>query len=401
MKKVIYLDNAATTRCYKEVVKAMSSVHLESYGNPSSSHEMGEKAFELLMEGKRAISKEINCKPYEIIFTSGGTESNNFALRGLALANLEKKKIIISSIEHSSVYEECVYLKVKGYEIVELPVDREGLIDLEKLENEIDENTLLVSIIHANNEIGTIQDLKKISTLCKKNNVLFHADAVQSFGKTPIDVLDIELDFMSISSHKIYGSKGIGAIYIKDINQLSPIFYGGKQENKIKPGTENLPGIAGFGIAAKLISLEMYENAIKLRSMQIELMEKLLLLDDVTIIGAGIEKVKENLPEEKYLYRLPGHVSICCKYVEGENLVLQADLKGLAISSGSACSSLSTDIENAKIKPSHVLVALGVKDDYIKGSLRVSLGQENTSDDVSYIAESIKNILDKLRVRVA
>jgi cysteine desulfurase len=252
----------------------------------------------------------------------------------------------------------------------------------------------LVSIIHANNEIGTIQDLKKITSICKKNDVLFHTDAVQSFGKIPIDVKDMNIDCLSVSSHKIYGPKGVGALYIKDKNKIAPLITGGGQENNLRSGTENLPGIVGFSTAAYLLNQELLENSKRLRKLQITLMDRLLKCNNIIFTGAGLVKIKENIPVEKFLHRIPGHVSFCVQNTEGENLVLQADLKGIAISSGSACS--TKDIEKPILEPSHILKAIKVPQDYIKGSLRITLGRENTEEDVICIAETIQTIINSL-----
>src|SRR3989338_6752269 len=244
-KNIIYLDNAATMPCYKEVVKAMNEFHIEQYGNPSSEHAMGEKTRNAIQEAKKIISKEINCKPWEIIFTSGATEANNFALRGIALAHPDKKKIIISAIEHSSIYEECNYLKTKGYEICEVPVDKYGFMNLIYLKEQIDSNTLIVSIMHANNEIGVLQDIDAIGKICVAKNVLFHTDAVQSFTKEKIDVHLMKIDLLSASAHKIGGPKGIGFLYVKDGIEIKPLIVGGGQEAGKRAGTENVPAIVG------------------------------------------------------------------------------------------------------------------------------------------------------------
>lgn len=390
-KKIIYVDHSATTKVREEVVEAIIPILKENFGNPSSIHQFGRRAKSYLNEAREKTASVINANEEEIIFTSGGTESNNLVIFGiqklLEEGNLKNKDkhIITSKIEHPAVKEPLEYLEKKGWRITWLNVDNEGFVSLNELTSSITTRTALVSIIHANNEIGTVQDLKAISNICKEKNVLFHTDIVQSFGKIPIDVRDLNIDFMSMSAHKIYGPKGVGALYSRSANDLSPVFMGGGQEKIIRPGTENLPGIVGFGVAAELIKKEMKENAIKLRSLQIELMEGLLKISNVILTGANIKKVKENFPIEKYLYRLPGHVSICMKDIEGENLVLQADLKGIAASSGSACSS-------GTLEPSHVLIATNVPSDYVRGSLRLTLGRENTTDEIEYIIKAVKEI---------
>ncbi len=395
-KKIIYADNSATTKVRNEVAEVMLKVLKEDFGNPSSIHSYGRKAKSHLEEARNNIASLINADNEQIFFTSGGTESINTVIFGISKMT-DIGHIITTKTEHPAAKESLEYLEQKGWNITWLSVDKEGFIDLEELKRNISRRGLLqqtlVSIIHVNNEIGTIQDLKTISEICSKNNVLFHIDAVQSFGKIPINVKETNIDFMSISSHKIYGPKGTGALYIKSFDKLSPILIGGGQENKIRPGTENLPGIAGFGIAAKLIKDEILSNAKRLRKLQFELMEKFSKTENIMLTGPGLDKIKENIPDEKFLYRLPGHISICCKDIEGESLVLQADLKGLAISSGSACSTKNSTVQ---IKPSHVFHACGVPSAYIKGSLRISLGKDNFEDEIPHIFEMIKGIVENV-----
>ena len=394
-KKTIYADNSATTKVRDEVAETMLKILKEGFGNPSSLHSFGRTAKLYLEEARGNISSLVNAKEEQIFFTSGGTESINTVIFGVSKM-VETGHIITTKIEHSAVKESLEYLEQKGWSITWLNVDKEGFVDLDELKSKITPKTTLVSIIHANNEIGTIQDLKKISEICTKNNVLFHTDAVQSFGKIPIDVKNLNIDFMSMSGHKIYGPKGTGAIYIKSKDRLSPIFIGGGQENKIRPGTENMPGIIGFGIAAKLLKDEMLPNAQKLRKLQIWLMERFLEVPELLLTGPGFKKVKENIPHEKFFHRIPGHVSICCKDIEGEGLVLQADLKGIALSSGSACSSRDVINRVPQIKPSHVLIGCGIPEDYAKGSLRITLGKDNSEDEIPYIFETIKNIISNI-----
>ena len=394
-KKTIYADHSATTKARPEVINAMVDILQIDFGNPSSIHSFGRIAKQHLEAAREEISSAIKAEKEQIFFTSGGTESNNTVIFGLVKAFEEgkfknkRKHIITSKIEHPSIKEPLEYLQNKGWEISWINVDKEGFLNLEELKKSIDKETLLVSIIHANNEIGTVQDLKKISSICNEKNVLFHTDAVQSFCKIPIDVSKIPIDFMTLSSHKIYGPKGAGALYIKTSENLSPLLIGGGQEKQLRPGTENLAGIVGFGLAAKLLNSEMKDLSKKLRLMQLELMENLKKIDSVILTGVNIEKVKENIPEEKYLYRLPGHISICVKDIEGENLILQMDLNGIATSSGSACSS-------GTMEPSHVLVALDTPNNYIRGSLRLTLGRENTVDDIIHITKSLEEIIKKL-----
>ena len=404
---IIYADNSATTKVRDEAVEVMLKVLKEDFGNPSSIHQFGRTAKSYLEEARKNIASLIDAKEEQIFFTSGGTESINTVLFGISKMmdeNYFKNKnrhIITTKIEHPAVKEPLEYLEKKGWNVTWLNADKEGFINLDELKSKISPATALVSIIHANNEIGTIQDLKKISTTCSENNVLFHTDAVQSFGKIPIDTSSLNIDFMSVSSHKIYGPKGTGALYIKSPDKLFPIFIGGGQENKIRPGTENMAGIAGFGIAAKLLKDEMLFNAQKLRQLQIRLIERFSEVQDVMLTGPNLDKVKENIPYEKFVHRLPGHVSICCKDTEGEGLVLQADLKGISVSSGSACSVRDAINRVSKIKPSHVLLACGISEDYVRGSLRITLGKDNSEDEISYIFETMKTILENAKKKFA
>lgn len=387
--KYIYADHSATTPLRKEAINAMLLILKEDFGNPSSIHRFGKKAQLHLQNSRDIIAKIIHALPEQIYFTSGGTESNNTVIFGIERLIedkklLKSKHIITSKIEHPAIKVPLEYLESKGWQITWLNVDNEGFINIEELKNSINDKTALVSIIHANNEIGTIQNLKIISTVCKKHNVLFHTDTVQSFCKVPINVQDIDIDFLSVSSHKIYGPKGVGALYIKSNKTILPLIMGGGQEYEIRSGTENLPAIVGFSTAAKLLSDNMPNNAIYLRELQINLIKELLKNKNIILTGPS---------KENYAFRIPGHISICCKDMDGEALVLQADLSNIAISSGSACASKS---DRMFIKPSHIIEAINIPDDFKKGSLRITLGIENTMEDVKYIAESIQNILKRL-----
>lgn len=395
----IYADHSATTKVRSEVVEAMVQVLREDFGNPSSIHNFGRKAKSYLNKAREDIASVINADKEQIVFTSGGTESDNLVILGIlkSLSSFNKKHIITTQIEHSAIKEPLESLAKEGWDITWLNVDSEGFVDLKELEKTITSETLLVSIIHANNEIGTIQDLKEISSICRKNNVLFHTDAVQSFCKVPINIEELNIDFMSMSSHKIYGPKGVGALYVRDLKKLKPSLIGGGQENKLRPGTENLPGIVGFALAAKLLNSEMYSEAMRLRKLQLLLMEKLTKLKNIILTGVEINKLQKNLPTEKYLDRLPGHVSLCMKDIEGESLVLQMDLKGIAVSSASACK--SSDLkDSSNLMPSHVLEAIGVSLEYIKGSLRITLGRESTEKDIDCIVSALESLLSKTKV---
>jgi len=397
--KYIYADNSATTKVREEVSAVILKTLSEDFGNPSSIHRLGKKAKQELNEAKNKIGKVINANSENVIFTSGGTEANNLVIFGLSqnVDNIsgKKKHIITSKIEHSSVKEPLEYLEQKGWRITWLEVDKEGFIDLNQLKSSICKETLLVSIIHGNNEIGTIQNLKEISNICKNDNVYFHSDCIQTFCKIPIDVKDLDIDFITISGHKIYGPKGVGALYaggaipaVGEARQgrhefpLQALMYGGGQESGIRPGTESLPNIVGFGCASELLNSEMEVNIKKLKLLQEKLMQNLASVENLILTGPTVNN------------RLPGHVSFCVKDIQGESLVLQFDLKNIAVSSASACSSNKTN--DNEIKPSHVIKALGMPEDYVKGSLRISLGRENTESDVDCIVDYVKEILARL-----
>ena len=367
MSKIIYLDNAATTPLYKEVAKEMEKFFFKEYGNPSSMHEMGEEARKAIDDARAKIAKEIGAKPWEIIFTSGATESNNLALFGVVRAHKNRKKIVISAIEHPSVREVCEALRIDGYEIVEISVDSRGFVNLEKLEDEIDSSSI-VSIIHGNNEIGVLQDLRKIGEVCKKKGALLHSDAVQSFGKEKINVHEIGIDLLSASAHKIGGPKGIGFLYAREGIALKPIIYGGGQERGLRVGTENVPGIVGFAKALEVTKKADWKKVEKLRDYFIERLEKI----------SG----KINGPREK---RLIGNVHVSFSGLDAEEAVIKLSQKGVMCSTGSAC-------ESKKKKEKKVLKAIGLNENEIRGSLRFSFGENNTKEEIDYTIKQIKTI---------
>ncbi len=369
MKKIIYLDNGATTPVYPEVIKEMNKFYSEKYGNPSSPHELGEAALKEMNSARRKIAQEILAKVFEIIFTSGGTEANNLAILGLANANPGKKKIIISAIEHSSVYESCMALKEKGYKIIEIPVDNNGLADIGYLERAIDNKTLLVSIIHANNEIGVLQDLSIIGKICKRKGVIFHTDAVQSFGKEKINVRDFAIDMLSASAHKISGPKGIGFLYIREGIKISPLIIGGGQEHGIRGGTENVPAIAGFAKALE-ITKKIDKNKIKkLRD---------YFADELEKIGGKINGSKEK--------RLYNNINVSFNGINGDDLVLFLSEKGIMCSTKSACLSKQK-------KENRVLKALGLKKDELNGAVRFSLNEKTKRKDLDKVLNEISSFL--------
>jgi len=374
MPKKIYLDSAATTRVYPDVVKEMNKIHLEIYGNPSSLHEFGEKAQEEMNKARETLAKAIGARAWELVFTSGASESNNFAIKGLAEANLIKKKIIVSAIEHPSIVEPCAFLKSKGYEIVEIPVDKEGSVDIERLEKEIDGKTLTVSVMHANNEIGVVQDIEKIGKLCKKRGVIFHTDAVQTFGKLDIDVNKMNIDLLSTSAHKLGGPKGIGFLFIRDGLKINPIIHGGGQEKGLRSGTENVPGIVGFAKALEIIKKVNKKKIEKLRDSLMSGLEK---------IGGRINGSKSE--------RLYNNVNVSFSEVEGESVVLFLSQKGIMCSTGSACST-KKQVESKTLK------ALGLNSKEISGSLRFTLDKEITEKDIDYVVKEFEKVYKQLRI---
>ena len=374
MKK-IYLDYAATTPVDKKVFEEMQPFFSKEYGNAASLHKMGEIAKDAIENSRENILKKANGKDHKLIFTSGGTESNNFALKGLAFANKEKKHIITTKIEHDCVLNCSKFLEKNGYKLTYLPVDKEGFINLETLEKEITKDTLLVSIIHGNNEIGTIQDLKEISKIVHEKKSLLHTDACQSFIKAPIDLKKEEIDLMTINAHKIYGPKGVGGLLVKEGIKLEPLLHGGGHEFGIRSGTSNVPGLVGFGKSVDLIKEEDVLHMEKLR--------------DQLIKGlSDIEESWVNGPLGKK--RLCNNVNVTFRYAEGESILLLLDYKGIEVSTGSACSSNT-------LEPSHVLRAIGLRQEDTHGSIRLSLGKETTKEDISYTIDSIKEVVEQLR----
>jgi len=371
-KKEIYLDNAATTRVYPAVVREIEKVLVRNYGNPSSIHAVGERAEKKVMEARKEIAREIGARAGEIVFVGSGTEADNLALKGVADASgPRKKKIVISAIEHDAVWESAAALK--GYEIVVIGVDREGKLDLKRLKKEIDRETVLVSVIHANNEIGTVQDLKEIGKICRKKGVYFHTDAVQSFGKLKIDVEKMKIDLLSGSAHKIGGPKGIGFLYVRRGVKINPIMFGGGQEKGLRSGTENVAGIVGFAKALKIIKKVRKKNIERLRDR---------LIDGLERTGGRINGSREE--------RLYNNVNVSFSEVEGDDVVMFLSQRGIMCSTGSACSAKNK-------KESRVLRAIGLKKGEVKGALRFSLNEDVSARDVDYIVKEVERVVKKLK----
>ena len=379
MGKMIYLDNAATTRTAPEVVEAMLPYFSEFYGNASTVYEFGGKSREAVSEAREIIAKAIGARDNEIYFTAGGSEADNWAIKATAEAYKEKgKHIITSKIEHHAVLHTCQWLEQNGYEVTYLDVDEFGVVKLEELKKAIRPDTILISIMFANNEIGTIEPVAEIGKIAREHGILFHTDAVQAFGQVPIDVDELNIDMLSSSGHKLNGPKGIGFLYIRKGVKIRSFVHGGAQERKRRAGTENVPGIVGFGKAVELAMADMKERTGKERELRDYLMERVMKEVPYTRVNGD------------RLNRLPNNVNFCFQFVEGESLLIMLDMKGICGSSGSACTSGSLD-------PSHVLLAIGLPHEIAHGSLRLTLGEDTTKEDIDYTVEAIKEIVNQLR----
>lgn len=377
--EIRYFDNAATTKVKEEVLKEMFPYFSVEYGNPSSMYSIGRSSRRAIETARKRVAELINCKPKEIYFTSCGSESDNMALKGIAYANKEKgNHIITSKIEHPAILNSCKTLEKQGYRITYLNVDEEGNIDISELENSINEDTILISIMFANNEIGTIEPIEQISKIAKKHNIIFHTDAVQACGNIKIDVKDMGIDMLSLSGHKINAPKGVGALYVREGIEFDRFLDGGHQEKNKRAGTENVAEIVGLGKACEIAknNLESHINKLKeLRDFYINQVEE------------KIENIKLNGPRDN---RLPGNANISFKGINGSELLLKLDEKGICASAGSACSTGSNS-------PSHVLTSIGLDSKMADGALRVTFCEENSKEDVEYLVENLKNIVRELR----
>ena len=376
MNKTIYADNAATTRMKQVALDAMKPYFTQAFGNASGMHKVAREAKTALEQARAEIAACINARPEEIYFTSGGTESDNLALFG-ALEQTGKKHIVTSAVEHHAILHTCKYLEKQGVKVDYVGVDRQGFIDLGKLNQAIDGETAIVSVMYANNEIGTIMPVAKAAEIAKAKNCLFHTDAVQAVGHIPVDVQALGVDMMSFSAHKFGGPKGIGAIYIKKGVKIKPMLHGGGHESGMRSGTENVAGAVGMATALKDAVLNMDRNIEYVSKLRDKLLDGILQIDESLITG----------PREN---RLPGIASGCINYIEGEALIMRLDFAGICASSGSACSTASLD-------PSHVLLAIGLAHEVAHGSVRLSINEETTEADVDYIIEQLKKVADTLR----
>ncbi|MBI5190816.1 MAG: cysteine desulfurase NifS [Nitrospirae bacterium] len=375
----IYMDNNATTPVRPEVAEAMMEMLKGCYGNPSTLYCIGQEAHVALGHARDIIAGIIGATPDEVVFTSGGTESDNLAIFGVARAMKKKgNHIITTKIEHHAVLNTCKALEREGWSVTYLPVDDQGILDPASVERAITDTTVLISVMHANNEIGTIQPIAEIGKIAKARKIIFHTDAVQSFAKLPTNVDELGVDLMSTSSHKIYGPKGVGFLYVRKGTKILPMLFGGHQERSLRPGTENVPGIVGFGRAAELMHAEAEEEEARLRKMRDRLWEG---------IHATVPHIRLHGHPEK---RLAGTINVGFEFVEGESLILRLDEYGICVASGSACTS---DV----LEPSHVLSAIGIPPEGAHGALRISLGRENTEDDVDRLLDALPKVVEDLR----
>ena len=375
----IYLDYAATTPTHPEVVKAMLPYFTEAFGNPSSIYSYGQEAKGAVGEARVKIANLIGARDDEIVFTSGGTEADNFAIKGVAFANESKGNHIITSlIEHHAVIETYKFLEKRGFKVTYLPVDEYGLIDPGDVKKAITERTILVSVMYASNEMGTIEPVTEIGRITREAGIYFHTDAVQAVGHIPVDVNELGVNLLSMSAHKLYGPKGVGALYIKKGSKLTPFMHGGEQERRRRASTENVPGIVGFGQAAEIAHQEMNEE-----------MERLTCLRD-RLIKDLLKRIDHSRLNGHPTMRLPNNVNVSVDYVEGESILLNLDLEGICASTGSACSSSS-------LEPSHVLLAMGLSHEQAHGSLRFSLGKWTTEEEIERVLDALPRIVAKLR----
>jgi cysteine desulfurase len=376
---MIYMDHSATSPVDPEVFEAMKPYFVDNFGNASTLYSLGRDARKAMEAAREQVASLIGAKPEEVIFTSGGTESDNIAIKGTAYRLKNKgNHIITSAIEHPAVRETCKYLEKNGFEVTYLPVYEEGIVRVSDLEDAITDKTILITIMHANNEIGTIQPISEIGKIARENKIYFHTDAVQTVGKIPVNVEEMNVDMLSLSAHKVYGPKGIGALYVKKGVRLEPIIHGGGHEKGLRPGTENVSGIVGLGKACELAEKNLLEDSKYITNLRDRLIDGIL------------DSVEQSYLDGHRTKRLPNNVNLRFTGIEGESLVLHLDSKGVAASTGSACSSKS-------LEPSHVLLALGLEHVEAHGSLRLTLGKENTEEEVDYVITAAKEVVETLR----
>ncbi len=374
------MDYGAGMPLDSRVLEAMRPYFIENYGNPSSSHSFGNSAKKALADSREKVAQLVGAeKSQEITFTSGGTESNNLAIKGVAYRNKKKgNHIITTAIEHMSVINICKYLQKQGFEVTYVPVDKQGVVDLEKLKAAITDQTILISIMYANGEIGTIQPIKEIGTITRENNIIFHVDAVAAAGKVPINVQEENIDLLSLSSNDMYGPKGVGALYVRKGTKIQPINQGGGQERGLRSGTENIPGIVGIAKAAEIAQKELKKEGKRLTGLRDKL------------INGVLDKIDYSFLNGHPVERLPNNANLRFSYIEGESLILGLDMYGIQVSSGSACTSKT-------LEPSHVLLAIGLAHEEAHGSLVFTMGKQNSEEDVDYVLEVLPDVVKRLR----
>ncbi|MCX7883920.1 MAG: cysteine desulfurase NifS [Caloramator sp.] len=378
-KRFVYMDHAATTYVKPEVLDAMMPYFAENFGNPSSIYTFSRKSKSAIEEAREKVARAIGANSDEIYFTGGGSEADNWALKGIAFANKDKgNHIITTKIEHHAILHACEFLEKNGFEVTYVDVDENGIVKIEELEKAITDKTILISVMFANNEIGTIQPIKEIGEIAKKRNIYFHTDAVQAVGNVEIDVKEMNIDMLSLAAHKFYGPKGVGALYIKKGVKIENLIHGGGQERKRRAGTENIPGIVGLGKAMELATKDIDSHNEKIIKMRDRLLNGIMEKIPYTKLNGHPEK------------RLPGNINVSFRFIEGESLLLLLDQSGICASTGSACSSGSLD-------PSHVLLAIGLPHEIAHGSLRLSLGDANKEEDIDYVLDVLPEIVQRLR----
>ena len=375
----VYLDHSATTALDSSVFEKMIPYFSEVYGNASSQHTVGQTAAKAIELARIKVAKALNAKPGEIYFTSGGTESDNTAIKGIAEARSDKgKHVITTAIEHHAIIESCKYLEKKGFEVTYLEPDSNGIVSAQKVQDAIREDTILVSIMTANSEIGSLQPISEIGKICRENKIIFHTDAVQAIGSVKVDVQEMNVDLLSLSAHKFYGPKGVGALYIRNGVRVNRFMTGGEQERKMRAGTYNTPGIVGLGEAITLATERVDEYHSQLSKLRDYLAKRIISEIPFCYINGSMDN------------RLPGNLNVTFKYIEGESILLMLDMNGICASSGSACSSGS-------LEPSHVLLAIGVPPEEAHGSIRFTLGKENTKEQIDYTVDKLKETVERLR----
>lgn len=374
----VYLDNNATSPLDSRVLQSMLPYLREDFGNASSIHSYGQKARAAVEEARQQVARLVGAEPKEIVFTSGGTESDNAALRGVACHQRSRgDHIITTTIEHPAVLRSCEQLQKEGYRVSYIPVDRDGIVRLDKLKDAIDEKTVLISVMYANNETGAVQPIEEIAGLAREGKIIFHSDAVQAIGKVPVNIKDLGVDLISISAHKLHGPKGVGALYVRRGISMTPFMFGGSHERSRRAGTENVPGIVGLGTACELAIRSLEDFNTRVRALRDRLEEGILIIPEVIVNGTRTQ-------------RMPHVSNVSFRYLEGEALLISLDFQGIAVSTGAACASGS-------LQPSHVLKAMGLESELVDGAIRFSLSRMTTEEDIDYVLQVLPGIIERMR----